>query len=59
MATGGSNNNDFFVEQGKLLEDFLYKLAKFEYKPHGYEHGSTYQPQSVVKKLQDEIAVFG
>ena len=32
--------DDLFIEEGKALKSFLYELAKYAYKPHGYEgHG--------------------
>jgi hypothetical protein len=27
----------FFLAEGKELEDFLYKLAQYAYKPHNYQ----------------------
>jgi hypothetical protein len=44
--------DDLYVAEGKTLEEFLYALAKYAYRPHGYrpaqhahkENGQGYLP---------------
>ena len=31
--------DEIFMSQGKQLESFLYDIAKYAYKPHGYNSG--------------------
>jgi hypothetical protein len=66
---GTENLDDLYVAEGKKLEEFLYALAKYAYRPHGYrpaqhahkEQGQGYLPyvKHVVLDLQAQISAFG